>query len=1195
MNYDAIKRNVQNAYNSYVNNRMDPFEHLFIVGDRMQYERGTPAAQWIIQCPAGETIWGGPQHADYYYALLEGDNNDIHPDVSFSRMPAGSEGVLNLMFGRTLAYEAAPRMQNPEWYGRGAVYSAHWGNDAQGAWHITIHTNVRWGVEVLKKLGFNTVNFFEVYDYDREGNQVGNFMRERYNEGFNIGIGRAEIYYWQSSFQGVNNNTVFPIDICYSGHGEWALECIFRTGDANNMKGPVARTCGWGWPSTAPMSYVWLAMVNGHLQRDWPLGWARMFSLNHIETIFPNFQAGGVNQRPLYQHIKTDTDMWGDPGVQPWIGTPRLASAPFPRQIAPGTKLLETRVTVPNSPTPVQGAQVTLYAPGPMPAQNQGLQYAAYNRMWMKTTKTDADGYARFVLTNRDTLHLNTQIFLTVSGRDIRPLFDTATVAVPPVSITVGSHSFEQQSGNDDDALNPGEFFRISLMARNNGNQQTVENLEANIRSLSPYIEIIDNNNIWFGDVAAGRTVEGSNGVDFGIAAICPDAASRPSTKPALEIDFFSGDVHWISAVPLNITAPNWELARIVGGSEIPDSLFDMNLEFKNIGACTAPPASIVLRSLGMGATVIGEGSSLPRIDPNAVQRIERPFSVAGNRVVVPGSITKLLAVISTREGFVDSAEFEVKIRRPRANAPQGPDAGGYICFDNTDTLWDIAPQYEWVEICPQVQDRNFTGARIPFEGRSAFDIGEARVIALGCSTQFYGKLYDSITVATNGFICMGSQRMITNFQNWPMDHAIGGGVGMLAPFWDDLRLGDGSGVFYHHDTLENRVIVQWHRMRLGANQNAPEVTFEVILLDRRWWMTNETGNQNIIFQYRQIAIGENIRGGDQPWDDDIPYASVGISSPDGRTGLNYYFNNVYNVSSAPLSNRRALLFTTSPRFRAGALYGWVIDFGTGLPVEGATIYTKHGFIAFTDQDGYWRIAESLAEIPFDITCHKQGYNDSTYTDLIVDEQDSLNINFDLLHPEFIPSSFQLNEWLDPGLESQIPFYIFNGGNGPLYWSAEKRLLGDANAAPWELRRSYWVGDTLDDDRLEGVVFDGEYFYLSGAAGNNPNLIYVVDRDGNRVRDFVQPGESVYGMKDLEWDGELLWGSGEQRVFGFDRDGNVAAEFNGPTNPNQAIAYDPDNGILWICALTNNISAYDRQGNGLNRTLNRRGLRVYGL
>ena len=1183
-NPGTVKDLIQDRYDEYVDNDIDPFDEILLIGDRAHYYY-TQAANWILRPYRGNPTWGNDDRADYLFACLEGGNNDHHPDVGFSRWHSGSENLMELAVGRTLSYEAEPYMEDTDWFTRGGAYSQHWGNNGEVAWHISIHTNVRWGEEVLKYLGFDDVGFYEEYAYDQQGQRIGPVIEDWLEEGINVMVGRAENYYWRNAFN-ARDNIIFPINICHSGHGEWCAEAMTRTGDGNHLKGPVAMTYGWGNPGyTAPISACWAEVVNAVLLKDIPLGWARVYGITVIETYF----AGGDNY--ILQN-KTDFDSFGDPGIQPWIGVPHIVEADHPPQISPETRMLEISVVDTEDDEPVQGAQVTLYVPGDMPDPDHD-DYASYDEMFMMTRQSDEGGIARFVFEEDFDLETG-DMFVTVTGRNILPYFSDLDIRAQRTAIELESYQLTETEGNNNDEINPGETFTIGLTAENLSNRIDVENVIAVASSLSPWVDV-DDNEINFGDIAAGEQVEGDDEVAIHVSPSCPDGVSRPVTKPQLLVVFSDDDRSWRSLIELQPYAPHFEVRRVIGGDVIDIGRNDLDVEITNIGSERSTPITAELFTLGLGIGVVNRMASYPAIAADARARtVGGDFLISGNQIAIPGSRASMMMVLTNDDDFVDTVYFDLQVDEPRANAPQGPDDYGYICFDNTDDDWDIAPDYDWIEISRRENDRDFNGIACDFEGRAPHDIGESQVVELGFTTQFYGREYTEITIGTNGFIAMGAQPRITNFQNWPLDRGIGGGVGMVAPLWDDLRITDDSGVYYFYNEDDNCLIVEWYEMR-HRNGGNNDLTFQVILYDKDVWIT-ETGDQNILFQYKTVSNIQNVRQGQYEgvWRYDIPFASVGISSPDGTTGISYSFNGQYPVTSARLENRRAILFATSPRFRSGFIRGHVTDVATEDPIQGAVVITEHGFTATTDENGYYQIIDALAEVPFDITASLQSFNDSTLVDLEVAEDETLEVNFGLLHPEFTPSREQLSAVLEVDDLIELDFEVFNGGNGSLNWRAERRLRGDANAPPWDLRRSYQVGREVDDSRLFGVAYFDDRFYVTGANGDGPNTIYALDREGNLINSFEQPGRSLYGMRDLAWDGELLWGSGERRVFGFNTDGEVAVEWNGPESPNYCIAWDPERELLWISGTTTDISAVTRDGEVVEE-LSRCQLRIYGL
>ncbi len=278
-------------------------------------------------------------------------------------------------------------------------------------------------------------------------------------------------------------------------------------------------------------------------------------------------------------------------------------------------------------------------------------------------------------------------------------------------------------------------------------------------------------------------------------------------------------------------------------------------------------------------------------------------------------------------------------------------------------------------------------------------------------------------------------------------------------------------------------------------------------------------------------------------------------------------------------------------------LSGTITDAATDETIEGANVALDAYIVErFSDGEGLY----SFTELPlqaYELTCTATDYLPLVEA-FDPDEAGEYELNVALLHSECNIDRESIEEELPFESETHVQFQVSNDGNGDLEYSVERRLLGDANADPWELRRSYNSSDTLEDSRLEGVIFDGDYFYIAGAnmwnREDGENMIYVVNRDGGLEREFEQAGESNFGMRDLAWDGELIWGSGEATVFGFTTDGEPEVTFQGPNNNNQALAWDPDRELLWIASITTNISGYTRDGE-FRSELDRNGFRIYGL
>jgi len=992
-----IKAQIQARYNDYLNQGIDPFDQLLLVGDRSSY-REPPAAGWVLAAPQGESTWPqGANHADYKYACLEGV--DSFPDVGFARFCAGTDSILDLFTGRTLSYEATPYVEDTRWFTRGAVYSSHWGNTAVSAWHVSIHTNLRWAEQLLKYKGFQDIRFYEDFEHNLYGDRAAGFERTQFDDGTNLMLGRTETLYWADTVQNeLAENQVFPLRITFSGHGEFPTWRLLRVGSGARMKGPVAATCGWGSPSTTGSNAIWLETTNALINRDLSYGWSRSLAITIAEQYFSNYW--NAAQR-VYGAIKTDNDFYGDPGLKPWLGVPRVVRASFPASIDPSTRSIDVTVMDEEGQSAIPDAQVVLYAPGEMPAYDHD-DYADYDGMEKWTARSDGHGKALFHLGSEPELVSGTTLYVTVVGRDIRPFLGSIAIQEQDSAVEVVATRVMEIQGNGNGIANPGERLSLRLTAQNFGASE-LNNVSAIVTSLSPYISIAGGNQIQFGDIQSNEQAYAQNEFEVGIAQTCPDAAAIPEQSPKFQVEFTSGDFHWKSIVNLNPSAPRMAIRSINDGNVVQlgqDRQLDIVAE--NAGRQAISPFTIRLYSLGSGVIVRNNSTTFRAIDPGAYDRCNSaPLTVTGSPSAIPGSKCPMMATFIAQDGFVDRVYFDLQVGARQANAPQGPDAYGYICYDNSDQNWRNAPDYDWIEISPVDQEAVYEGVELQFNRQTQFDVGDAKVIPLPFRSKFYGVWFDSVTVGSNGYVLPGNQARIINPQNWPLDRGIGGGVGMIAPFWDWLRFQANSNIYYYADVENGRLIIEWYRMRhYYADQN--DLTFQVILYDQSRW-ARESGDSDVLFQYKQI---DNISGGavgDSAEYSDIFYASVGLSSPTGTTGLSYTFRNNYPVTSAALANRSAILYTTSPLNHEGVAYGRVLEAGTNQPVAEALVFTTYGLTCRTDQDGFYRLP-NIVNGRFSLTAWGEGFADSTRTDIDLSNDVSVEINFTLEHGSDAPS-----------------------------------------------------------------------------------------------------------------------------------------------------------------------------------------------
>jgi len=261
-----------------------------------------------------------------------------------------------------------------------------------------------------------------------------------------------------------------------------------------------------------------------------------------------------------------------------------------------------------------------------------------------------------------------------------------------------------------------------------------------------------------------------------------------------------------------------------------------------------------------------------------------------------------------------------------------------------------------------------------------------------------------------------------------------------------------------------------------------------------------------------------------------------------------------------------------------GTLNGVVLDAESDSGIEGASVITDYGEETLTDENGEWVIENAMSDREFSITARKTGYNDSTFTELVLEVEGVLEVNFGLLHPDFALSDTVFTFNLDEGINEEEELTIENSGNGLLEWSVEKRLRNVDEIQPWELLGSHNIGLQVGDNRIEGVVFADQHFYVSGANNRNP-IIYKMNREGAVVDSFSQVGENSRGLRDLAYDGVNLWGVETDMIYGFSPEGEFINSIQVPEGPLTGITWDPENELYWVTGLGSGIFGIDVDGN----------------
>ncbi len=192
-----------------------------------------------------------------------------------------------------------------------------------------------------------------------------------------------------------------------------------------------------------------------------------------------------------------------------------------------------------------------------------------------------------------------------------------------------------------------------------------------------------------------------------------------------------------------------------------------------------------------------------------------------------------------------------------------GPDAFGYAWVDSDETG---GPAVDF-------QDISGSGTAVTFTAASSYPAGDEGYadVALPFDFPFYGGTQSTVRVFSNGFLTFSTLTGNT-FSNGAIPSG-GTPNNLIAPFWDDLDVSDGT--VYTATLADGRFVVQFDDVSLYNNGNS-SLTFQAILAP----------DGGIEFQYGTMTASN------------LASASVGIEDAAGAVGLAVAVNAAYVTSN---------------------------------------------------------------------------------------------------------------------------------------------------------------------------------------------------------------------------------------------------------------------------------------------------------
>jgi hypothetical protein len=292
---------------------------------------------------------------------------------------------------------------------------------------------------------------------------------------------------------------------------------------------------------------------------------------------------------------------------------------------------------------------------------------------------------------------------------------------------------------------------------------------------------------------------------------------------------------------------------------------------------------------------------------------------------------------------------------------------------------------------------------------------------------------------------------------------------------------------------------------------------------------------------------------------------------------------------------------TASPGWLTG-----VVSDTSGAPIRGALITAGQGS-QYVDSLGSYFL-ELLPGI-YAVTASAPYYNRATSGGIRIAAGDTATLDFILTSPALEINADPIDTSVVEGRYITLERQLTNTGNGPLDYNIRVSLQRGIRFIDNHGKiQSYAPGSADDppiitdfgdevltfdpqtptgDDGCVGVEFDGRYFWVTGRHGVDEfHKLHKFDRDGNLIASYEQNTRSLWGWRDLAFDGRYLYASDENELAVIDTaNGQMVDTIPMPSSippPLRGLAYDPASHNFWAANFLSNIIEFDRSGQTIN-------------
>jgi len=870
-NTGNIKEYIEDALDGWDN----PPEFVCLVGDT----NGSLAIP--VYTVGGGSGWAGAYaESDYPYSLIDG--NDNLPEVIIGRISVRSTSQLSTVINKIIGYEKN-YSGDDDWLSAAALVG-----DPYDSGISTVITNQY--IEEIMNIHGGITDIRTKYS----GTNFDGFMRNQIDDG--VAFLNYRGFYGFSNFttndvDQLNNGYKLPFLMTltcgvnnYDTENESVVEALLRAGTVSNPSGAVAVVgTSQSYTHTAFNNIVTMGMYEGmFIDEVTTTGEATVYGKLALNEIYPQ------NPNNNVYYFASWNNLMGDPATQIWTSSPQYLIVDHNDSINQGSNNFQVQVSDSNG-SPYSGAKVTL------------LKTAGNGVEIQLTSITDFNGTADFVLGD----YSSGTVEVLTHCMNCMPIETEFSISnnVEELRIVENSITIDDQSGNNDGMLNPSESVELSFDIENLS-IQSISNLNLVLTTTSNFITI-ENSEVYLGDISPSGALSVS-GLSLSANS---NAVDSEDTQLRVSISSSGGsNVNWQYTLPLNFYSGNLFLdANIISDGNNNGTLDRgesavLNFSVLNIG-------SIPLESLEGSINYFGNflqfsDTQLNWGDSGVGQGLNsNNITVTANQSVVNGSLISIPISFTTDSGFEINEIVQIQVGEVSITDPLGPDAYGYYIYDMYDDDYDLAPDYDWIEIDPGLGgDGQYVD--VDDDGNNDDDV---TTVDLPFTFTFYGIDYNEVSICSNGWISFGETNM-SSFRNYTLPGP-GGPSPIVAVFWDDLKTTSGGEIYSYYDSENDSFIIEWSELRTYLNNSVE--SFQIILYNTGW--QTHTGDDEMKLQFKEF---NNTSVGDYPvgnYDGAVihgQYCTVGIENHLQSDGLQYTFNNSYPLAARQLSDNSALFIS---------------------------------------------------------------------------------------------------------------------------------------------------------------------------------------------------------------------------------------------------------------------------------------------